>query len=95
MSACAKWENQRLWKPVDNPCGKPSEFARARSTPLQEINLLHLAELVDALRHAVELLDAKVDALEYQAHAFVSIFDQPLSPTESLERLRELREQMI
>lgn len=50
---------------------------------------------MDALLDAVELLGARVEALEYQSYAFVAILDQPLSPTESLERLRELREQMV
>lgn len=85
---------QPLWTPVDCSCGKPEALARPRSTPLQEINLLHLAQHVDELDHAVELLSARLDGLEYQVDAYWSVIDSPLSPAEAIERLRQLREQI-
>lgn len=95
MTACAKWEmQQRLGIPVENPCGKPAENADLHHV-FERDKSLSLREAVYALLDAVELLGARVEALEYHTDAFVSILDQPLSPTESLERLRELREQMV
>lgn len=50
---------------------------------------------MDALVHAVETLGARVQGLEYQFGQLLAVVDEPLSPTEALERLRQLREQMI
>lgn len=94
MAECTCAQQRGLWTTVDNSCGKPSDLARPRSTPLQEINLLYLAELVDALSDAVELLGAKVDGLEYQLDAYWNAVESPLSPTEVVQRLRQIREQI-
>lgn len=86
---------QALWTTVDCACAKPAGLAPARSTPLQEINLLYLAELVDALDHAVELLAARVDGLEYRLGACWNVIEAPLSPGEAIERLRQLRDELL
>lgn len=83
-----------LWTAVDCACGKPAGLAPARSTSLQEINLLYLDGLVDALSQAVEHLAARLDGLESQLDTYWSVVDSPLSPAESIECLRQLREAM-
>lgn len=49
----------------------------------------------DALVDAVTLLAARLDGLEYRLDQILSIVDAPLSPTESIEQLRRLREEMV
>lgn len=97
MGNCAKYEkDQLLGKPVEKPCGKPvpdGDGFPPHAPPFQE-NLSFLGPVVDALTDAVGNLAARVDSLELLFDQFVSILDQPLSPTESLERLRQLREQL-
>lgn len=41
---------------------------------------------------AIDDLAARVNGLEYQFVQIIGIVDSPLSPTEAIDRLRELRE---
>ena len=74
--------------PVDNP---PASRA-GDSTILFNDKAVEQAELVDALIDSVDLLTARIEALELQYASFLGILDRPLSPTESLEELKRLRE---
>lgn len=98
MTSCAKYEiQQRLGIPVENPCGKPRESSDGfppHTPPFQE-DLSLLGPLVDSIGQGLELIVARVEALEQQVEALFAILDEPLSPTESIQRLRELREQMV
>lgn len=91
MAECACGQQQALWKPVDNSCGKP-KVTGEDAMPLQEINLLYSGEIVDALVNAVALLDARVESLEVQLLEVLALFDAPLSKEERIERIREIRE---
>lgn len=83
-----------LWTTVDNPCGKPLRFARARLNAFEEDKSSSIGAVVDALLDAVAFLAARVDGLDYAIAELLAIVDAPLSPAESIERLRELREQL-
>lgn len=85
---------QSLWKPVDNPCGKPAEKLEPAISLERDKSLSKGDPVVDALVDAVGLLAARVDGLEHQFAAFIGILDSPLSPVESIERLRQLRSEM-
>jgi hypothetical protein len=54
-----------------------------------------LGDLVDSLIDAVDLLTARVDALRYSHDSYWSVIDSPLSPAEAIERLRQLREELL
>lgn len=96
---CAEFEQlqiqQGLWKPVDKPCGKPALDANTRSVSKKDKSFYSREAVVDALTDAVELLAARVEALEYEHLAFLSVLDKPLSPAESLEQLRRLRDELV
>lgn len=47
---------------------------------------------MDALIDAMDILSARVEGLEFQFAAFLSVLDRPLSPAESIEELRRLRD---
>lgn len=83
--------DRRLWTTVDCTCGKPSQKA-GDAMSLEKDKSFSIG---DALVDAVGMLAARVDGLEYQLTQLLSIVDAPLSPTESIERLRRLREEMI
>ena len=84
-----------LWTTVDCACGKPAANANAHNV-LEKDKSFSTRELtVDSLIDAVDVLAARLDALEALFDAFVCIIDRPLSPAESIEELRRLREQMV
>ena len=66
-----------LWKPVENPCGKPRNLARARLNAFdsnQGESLVFVREAVDALISANEILEARIEALEWDvAHLEIDI----------------------
>lgn len=62
--------------------------------PFQE-NLSLLGRAVEALADALELLEARCDAIEYNFDALMSIVDRPLPPAECIERIRQLREELL
>ena len=82
-----------LWTTVDCACGKPAPRA-GDSIPEFKDKSLNYAEIVDALIDAFDLLTARVDNLEHQLLQLIGIVDLPLSPTEAIERLRQLREEL-
>lgn len=83
-----------MWIAVDCACVKPAASRPRDSMPLQEINLLYLAEIVDGLVSACDILAARSDALELQILELLGLFDQPLSQEERIQRIRKIREQM-
>lgn len=89
MSECACGQQTTLWKtPVEN-----SEKSSADATSfVQEINLLNLSEVVDALAHATGLLSARLDAIELHLAEIMSIIGLPAE--ERIRRIREIREGM-
>jgi len=50
--------------------------------------------MTDSLADGLDLAVARIEALESQFDQFITILDAPLSPTESLHQLRQLREQL-
>lgn len=97
MTACGKYEiQQALGISVDNPCGQPAKLAVGsppHTPPFQKD--MFMGAVVDGLAEAVQILGARVDGLEHLMAQYLAIVDQPLSPTESLERLRALREEHV
>jgi hypothetical protein len=99
MSECTCGQQLGLWKtPVDNPA-----VSRARdSMPIQEINLLNKAESVenerspevDALINAVDLLAARIDAMELYIIEILGIISSPWTAVERVKRVREIRQRM-
>jgi hypothetical protein len=97
MTACGKYEiQQALGISVDNPCGQPAESADGsppHTPPLQKD--MFMSAVVDGLAEAVQILGARVDGLEHLMAQYLAIVDQPLSPTECIYRLRQLREEQL
>lgn len=78
------------YNPVENPWprGRDSTFeAKDKSLALRD-------PLVDALVHSVELLKAKMEALEHQIATIVDVFNSPLPPELLVHRVRQLREEL-
>lgn len=79
----------QLWTtPVDIDSPKSGD-----ATSLEKDKSFSTREgLVDALIDAMDILSARVEGLEFQFAAFLSVLDRPLSPAESIEELRRLRD---
>jgi hypothetical protein len=97
MGNCAKWENRALWKPgddpVENPPGQP-DGSPPHAPPFQE-NLVFLSDLVVGLESAVAELGARLDAQEFTIHQLFAFIEQPLPPEVLINRLKQLREEML
>lgn len=64
------------------------------STPYEEDKSSSRDPLVDALIDAVDALAARVEAVEFRYASLIGVLDRPLSPAESIEELRRLREEL-
>ena len=84
----------QLWTTVDCACGKLASRARDSMPGTKDKSLVPRDPLVDNLLAAVDLLAARVDGLQYSLDRYWSIIDSPLSPAESIERLRALRDEL-
>jgi hypothetical protein len=66
--------------------------------PVSDLKILDRASdllaIINAFQHALDVLTARIDAIEYQLFCYWSVVDSPLSPTESIERLRQLRSEL-
>ena len=77
--------------PVDNLPPRERD-----STPFVEDKSSTERELiVDALTNSVDVLAARVEALELQYASFLGVLDRPLSPAESVKELRRLKEEAL
>lgn len=94
LCACA----QSLWTTGENPVDKPvSQSALRNAFPFEKDKSFSQGSgevFVAALLDAIDVLTARIDAIEGNVLALLSVLDSPLSPTESIHRLRELREGM-
>ena len=88
--ACAK--PQTLWTTVENPVDKPVENS-AYAMSLSLITSSSLSDTQQATLDALDVLTARVDALDHDISTILGILNSPLDPIECLERLRNLREQ--
>lgn len=76
--------------PVDNSPGSRA----GDSTLLSKDKSLDDPELWTNLAAGVELLCARVEAIEYELGALISILDRPLSPAQCIAELRRLRDEI-
>lgn len=87
-----------LWKTVENPVDKLRSRARD-STPFVEdksstAREALLWQFLDALHEAAQLNAARIERIQFELDTYWNIVDSPLSPTEAIERLRQLRSEL-
>ena len=90
MSNCAKWDNATLWTAGENPVDNAPPRARDSTLSLKDKSLSG-DDVSVATLEAVDHLTARIEGLELLVTELLSVVDQPLSPAESLERLRQLK----
>lgn len=87
---CECAQQLSLWKtpkPVDNSSDDAMSLLKDKS-----LSSAREAELVTALLHRIDILDARLESLEFQLIEVLGLVDQPLTREQLIYRLRELRE---
>ena len=91
---CACAQSPTLWTTVENPVDKPvSKSAHAMLLSLKTNKEL-TSSIQEALLDALDLFNARLDALEHDISNILGILHSPLAPAEAIERLRRLREML-
>lgn len=91
--SCPCANQQALWMAGDNAVDKSvSKNTHAMSLTLNKS--LASGDIQEAVLEALDVLTARVDALEHTLLTILAIVDAPLSPTEALQALRRLREDL-
>lgn len=90
---CACAQQPSLWTTVENPVDKPvSQIHDTMS--LNYITSSLVSDTQQATLDALDIITARLDAVEHDISTIVGILNSPLPPELVIQRLRQLRDEL-